>query len=155
FLLGALVVLTIIALQRHGIDGLVLAGVALTALRGPPPHACEQDNEQCHPDHCPPRVESIECEDVEQPALQPRAARDGVAAAMAAATLDGDLARIVMITLGGEAAGQVHPGLRLEVLDEVVARLRFEPADAHAGCARAASLRRQPGRRLEMLIDKA
>src|SRR3954462_15394588 len=63
-----------------------------------------------------------------------------------------------MITLGGEAAGQVHPGLRLEVLDEVVARLRLEPEDAHAGCAgaaRMASLRRQPGWRLEVLIDKA
>src|ERR1700704_5760551 len=36
FLFGALVVLAIVALQRHGIDGLVLAGIALAALRRPP-----------------------------------------------------------------------------------------------------------------------
>ena len=59
--------------------------------------------------------------------------------------------------LGGEATGQVDPGLRLEMLLHIVARLRFEPKDAHAGrarAARAASLRRQPGRRLEMVIDE-
>src|SRR5215510_3452428 len=159
FLFGALVILAIVALQRHGIDGLVLAGIALAALRCPPPYACEQDNERRHPNHGPPGVESIECEDVEQPALQARAAGDGSAAALAAATLDGDLARIVMITLGGKAAGQVHPGLRFEVLNEVVARLPFEPADAHVGCARAPRavtlLRRQSGWRLEVLIDEA
>src|SRR5882672_3423869 len=152
-LFGALVVLAIAALQRHGIDGLVLAGIALAALRRPPPYACVQDNEHCHPDHCPPGVESIKREDVEQPALQARAARDRVAAALASAALDGDLARIVMITLGGEAARQVHPGLRFEVLYEVVVRLRSKPEDAHAGCAgaaRTAGLRWQPGWRLEM-----
>src|SRR5215470_13140377 len=138
FLFGALVVSAIVALQRHGIDGLVLARIALAALRSPPPYAGEQDNEHRHPDHCPPGIESIEREDIEQPALQARAACDRGAAALAAAPLDGDLTRVVMITLGGEAAGQVHPGLRLEVLDEVVVRLRSEPKDAHAGCARPA-----------------
>src|SRR4051812_22084481 len=69
FLLGALVVLAIVALQRHGIDGLVLAGIAFAALRRPPPNGCVQHHEHCHPDHCPPGIESIKCEDVEQPAL--------------------------------------------------------------------------------------